>query len=133
MSKTKMVFRSHCRHFTGIMNESCNVGVVYSTIKDTSERPFRYPCLDSECSSLCALVSYFTEEEEKQREAETIEIMGKICLARDSILEVTQGACSTKGDITCPCCQEGRLIYTVASNGHIWASCSTENCVRWVE
>ncbi|HKS74291.1 MAG TPA: hypothetical protein VJQ82_13905 [Terriglobales bacterium] len=38
------------------------------------------------------------------------------------------------GEIPCPCCEGGRLRYSVASyNGHMHASCSTNNCVSWME
>jgi hypothetical protein len=37
------------------------------------------------------------------------------------------------GDIECPVCQ-GRLHFSVAKvNGHVWASCATEGCVRFME
>lgn len=37
------------------------------------------------------------------------------------------------GEIKCPNCP-GTIRYSVASvNGHIWACCSTPNCVRWIQ
>lgn len=39
-----------------------------------------------------------------------------------------------KGDINCPVCKKGKVRYDAAMyNGHIWAKCSTEDCVDWVE
>jgi hypothetical protein len=36
------------------------------------------------------------------------------------------------GEIECPICK-GRLRYSVAGiNGHIWGTCSTPECVRWI-
>lgn len=37
------------------------------------------------------------------------------------------------GEIECPVCK-GKLRYSVASiNGHMWGSCSTEGCARWMQ
>ncbi len=38
------------------------------------------------------------------------------------------------GEVDCPVCQTGRLCYSVASmNGHIWGTCTTPGCVRWMQ
>ena len=38
------------------------------------------------------------------------------------------------GKLKCPICKTGKIRYSVASvNGHIWGSCTTEGCVRWIE
>lgn len=34
--------------------------------------------------------------------------------------------------IPCPVCK-GDLVYSVASNGHMWGKCRTEGCVEWIE
>jgi hypothetical protein len=37
------------------------------------------------------------------------------------------------GETKCPNC-EGTIKYSVASvNGHMWGSCSTEGCAKWME
>lgn len=37
------------------------------------------------------------------------------------------------GEVECPICKK-RLRYSVASyNGHMWGSCETEGCVRWMQ
>jgi hypothetical protein len=34
----------------------------------------------------------------------------------------------------CPVCADGTLRYSVAGlNGHMWAGCTTKDCVRWME
>lgn len=36
--------------------------------------------------------------------------------------------------IACPICKRGQLSYSVAGyNGHIWGTCTTEGCVRWMQ
>lgn len=38
------------------------------------------------------------------------------------------------GELPCPVCNAGTLRYSRASyNGHVHASCSTTDCVRWME
>jgi len=37
-----------------------------------------------------------------------------------------------KGEMFCPICKS-RLVFSVATNGHIWACCENKECVRWQE
>ncbi len=53
--------------------------------------------------------------------------------AKAYILENTKGARSVSGFMECPICHSGTLKYSVAFNGHIWAGCSTKDCVRFLE
>lgn len=41
----------------------------------------------------------------------------------------------TGGTVDCPNCKKGKVIYSYAGsyNGHISATCNTENCVNWIE
>lgn len=39
-----------------------------------------------------------------------------------------------QGEIRCPVCNQGQLIYRISShNGHISAQCDSGNCVYWME
>lgn len=39
-----------------------------------------------------------------------------------------------RGEIPCPHCGSGRVRYSIAQlNGHIWAQCTTPDCVRFLE
>jgi hypothetical protein len=40
-----------------------------------------------------------------------------------------------KGEVKCPICEEGQIVYTYAGayNKHISAKCSTTDCVNWIE
>lgn len=41
---------------------------------------------------------------------------------------------SGAGKLPCPICETGTLSYSRSgSNGHVWARCSTKNCVSWME
>ncbi len=39
-----------------------------------------------------------------------------------------------QSSLKCPVCAAGEITYSVAGvNGHIWGSCSTEGCAKWME
>lgn len=65
-----------CRHFNGIMNKTCRVGVAYADVRVAGVRPgaeggYRLPCIESEgVPEVCEQVSYFTVEEKARREEE---------------------------------------------------------------
>ena len=54
--------RLRCRHFNGMINDTCNVGVEYISVRDTSTAPYGYPCF-SEGSLLCEHKQLYSEEE----------------------------------------------------------------------
>jgi len=36
--------------------------------------------------------------------------------------------------MVCPICRKGKLHFSIASsNGHIWARCTTDDCVRFMQ
>lgn len=39
-----------------------------------------------------------------------------------------------RGEMPCPCCENGTLRYSIAGyNGHIWGQCSSPGCASWIE
>lgn len=61
------------------------------------------------------------------------EHINKTLTAYASVVEATGGKRGVSGEIPCPICG-GKLRYSVAaSNGHIWGSCATPDCVRWMQ
>ena len=61
-----------CRHFNGIMNETCKAGVRYKEVRDSASHPYRWPCFqDNGCSERCSSVSYYTPDEVAARVAES--------------------------------------------------------------
>lgn len=67
-------------------------------------------------------------------ETKTMNDFADILLARASIIQHIQDKKGVHGVIDCPVCKKGKLRFTrAACNGHIHASCSTEDCVRWME
>jgi len=68
-------FENWCRHFNGIHNGVCKVGIRYKDVRDDSS-PARFPCFKSDaCIERCASVSFLSEEEiaaEEQRSSEVL-------------------------------------------------------------
>src|SRR5690606_8656033 len=67
-------FQDRCEHFNGLINDVCRAGVAYDDVKDTSDRPYAFPCLVSElhrpATTTCAQAKFLTDEEAQQREAD---------------------------------------------------------------
>ncbi len=39
-----------------------------------------------------------------------------------------------QGEIDCPACRDGKIKYTVSGyNGHVWAKCTTPDCIRFIQ
>ncbi len=77
-------------------------------------------------------VTFLTLEQIEAKEKEFEEAMSNILFARAAIIEDAGGKRSVSGSVTCPKCA-GTLRYSVAYNGHVHASCSTDGCLRWME
>lgn len=117
-----------CKHFTGIQNKTCAVGIAY----DDARAPSRHwPCLTPDVP--CASRVYPTQEEIDAEERAFDEQMKNIAMARTVIVAVTDNKRGVSGKTACPVCDGGTLSYLVARNGHIHAACSVSGCVRWME
>lgn len=120
MESLKEQIAGKCKHFNGIMNECCKVGVKYSDVR--VGKPYQFPCL--KIGGECLKVEFLTEEEVK-KEIEEINAMSLKTLTafskiKDRIKETKMNA----GKLPCEC--GGELNYVVAEvNGHIWANCKT--------
>lgn len=123
-----------CKHFTGIQNDTCEVGIAYASVQDG---PGCLPCLPPfrggrQCSTSCARKSLRTAEEMVEEDRERQESLARLMKARGAIVEATGGKRRSTGKIDCPNCG-GKLGYSIASNGHIWGACSTSGCTQWME
>ncbi len=59
-----MSFENWCRHYTGLVHDTCKAGVRYQDVKDPSDKPLGYPCFkDKGCTELCEKASFRTSEE----------------------------------------------------------------------
>lgn len=71
---------------------------------------------------------------DKEISPEIGELIKNIAVARKAILEDAGRDRSASGKINpCPVCGEGILRYSIASNKHVWAACTSKTCVRWLE
>lgn len=56
----------------------------------------------------------------------------RVMVARAAIIE-SGAKPRTAGKLLCPVCKAGQLHWSMASNRHVWARCTTEGCVCWLE
>lgn len=147
-------FGKRCKHFAGIdftdPTKQCEAGVLMKDV--TVIQPFKYryggggtvytsgysqPCFsDSDPFGVCECKHqrFPTAEEVAAEEAKMDKLLNRTFVARDAIVKATGGKRGVSGKIACPVCNTGELAYSVAGiNGHIWAKCSTEDCVSWME
>lgn len=127
-----------CRHFNGLMNDVCKAGVAYADVRGGLDK-YRLPCLkDQSEGTSCEKCSYFTEPEADARVAETAKRFNRTMEAREAIVAhlgpFVKGV-SGSGAIDCPVCAGNKsLRFSRAGvNGHIHASCTTADCVAWME
>lgn len=104
-----------CRHFNGIMHDTCKTGVVYASVQDRHERPLRLPCLkEDNCSERCLQASFLSEEEIAEQEAE--------------ISKAVSAFFQDMHDGLCPEChqkverevQVGRCVYAEPCQHRLW-------------
>ena len=124
-----------CIHFTGLWeNKTCKAGVDYETVKGapTDRFAFSLPCL-GDPGATCAHQQFPTREEAEEYERRAMEGLAHTVAARVRIREQTKGKRGVAGTIECPKCK-GKLRYTVSGyNGHVWGTCETPGCLRWIE
>lgn len=60
------------------------------------------------------------------------EYFTRVFKARAAIVEKEGKTRGVRGHLTCPV-DGGRLVYTIAHNGHIHARCNNLGCVQWME
>lgn len=122
-----------CRHFTGVLKRTCEIGIEYKSIKDNSVRPYRLICCDADSRVPCVSYEPYTAEEIAERERVTSEQLALVIAAMTKIKEINGKRRGIRGTIDCPKC--GRpLHYSISSyNGHTHGECETSGCVSWVQ
>lgn len=136
--------KPRCKHYTGIMNDKCDAGVKYDTVRVERGpgKGYALPCLDdkSEPEAVCFLCEFPTAEELAAEEAEHKKAMADMLKARAAIVTRLggpwkKGTLGAEGVIDCPCCGGAKTLRFTRSgyNGHIHAACKTEGCVSWME
>jgi hypothetical protein len=123
-----------CRYFAGLgAGDTCLIGVAYDSVAEFIGRPSRtLPCFAA--SGLkCSRQAFPTQEEVDAEEREMAQSEEHFRTAKKAILGDARNKKGVSGKLDCPICRRGTLRYTIATNGHVQASCTTENCVAWME
>lgn len=109
-----------CRHFTGISNKTCKIGLNYDDVKDSTTSPFKWPCFASGLMSggTCGSCSFPTKEE-AQAKAHEMESKSNVAILAYIEIQKQKG---DSGTIECPKCK-GELHWAKANNKHIRAKC----------
>lgn len=118
-----------CRHFTGIMQEKCGLGISYLEVRDESARPYRWPCTGEECAISCDWKELRTAEEVEAEDREFEDRMKFLAKARDAIVALK----IPHGRTDCPRCGAGLWFRVSSYNGHVHAKCDTKDCLSWME
>lgn len=152
MAEDRVAFKlGRCIHFNGlygpgmVKHETCKAGVRYDDVRvDHEPMPYQnrgvtytcsrsFPCLSGPAhnpgGATCERRELPTMEQVQAEIAESDRMVQHYITARKAITEHGQ----QQGCIDCPCCNGGKLCYSKASNGHVMAKCSTDNCVVWME
>ena len=123
-----------CKHFTGVQNDRCDVGIAYADFPKGA-----LPCLPrfkdgAAPVTTCGKREYPTAEEIAADAAEDENTWARVTKARAGIVAKHGKARGLAGDMPCPNACGGTLHYSIArSNGHIHAGCSTAGCCAWME
>lgn len=123
-----------CVHFTGIGNNVCKAGVVY----DSFERGKSLPCILKMQhlgeQNVCAKYEKPTAESLAKEDRAWDKMYGDMMKARKAITDLAGKRRGVLGKLPCPVCASGNLSYSISGyNGHIHATCSTRDCVAWME
>jgi hypothetical protein len=122
-----------CIHFNGVLNDNCEAGICYKTIKDL-------PCFRKSVDmnakpESCVNCEWPTEEyiseilEEADRES------ARMMMASDLIEKIKRDhkGKNWTGIEVCPVCGGDLHLSHAACNGHIWGKCTTPDCLSWIE
>lgn len=122
-----------CRHFNGVQNETCKVGIRYDDFAFPG-----LPCIIKYRRSDLATCDRYEEPTDDEvaewREYldRRMEMHRKVGPAIVEIKRQHKGE-SWQGVIDCPCCG-GRLhVSHAAYNGHCHGRCETDGCIAWME
>lgn len=135
--------RKFCKHYRAMHgNETCNAGIAYKSLPHAGTKEFHdsCPCFGPQGTGECVSKVYPTPEEMKADDEMIAELFARTAKARNAIVESLggpwkRGTPGASGAIDCPVCdgQKTLRFSRAGYNGHIYAGCSTDGCVRWME
>jgi hypothetical protein len=122
--------QTKCKHFNGLQNKVCAVGVEYASLG----APRQLPCFSEPGAAVCAKREVYTKEEADAEEAELNRHLAKTSLVMRAIRKKEGERRGVAGELDCPACTTGTVQYSIANcNGHIHARCSTKDCVSFMQ
>jgi len=127
-AKRKARFLSRCIHDIGAYAPNCAAGVDPNTILDKTKQPYRRICTNPEATIPCDKRELPTEADYEAHLQKVLADLNRMAKIREAIIATGQ----QQGRIDCPCC-DGKVRFSIASNGHVAAACSTDGCARWME
>lgn len=128
-----------CKHYRGMHeHDTCEKGIAYDSFKGLTFE--QRPCFERDGVAPCGcdLAEFPTAEERAERDRLMEIRFANTGKARRAIVDHLggpwkRGDASVVDDIPCPVCGGTLSFSRSAYNGHIHASCSGEDCVRWME
>jgi hypothetical protein len=84
-------------------------------------------------AAVCAHLRRPTPEEIAAHEIWIEERMNRTGVAMAAIHPFRKTHRGRRHEIDCPVCGAGKLHFSIASNGHCHAACTTKDCVSWME
>ena len=131
-----------CRHFNGIQHKVCEKGVAYEHSGEQWKNS-TMPCIPRHVNGRptwpCEFFEIMSVQDAEKEADERIVIMERGIKARHAAKDDAKSKGYGKGHggygaVDCPCCEGGKLQYSVASyNGHMHGRCTTKGCVSWME
>jgi len=129
---------NRCKHYSGNVycRGPCGAGV---NVRERTGGPddgwlVRTPCFaeHAEKAFTCEHFVLPTKEELEAEKREHKASFERIVKARAAILAAGAKPRSA-GQLRCLVCERGTLAWSMASNGHVHARCTTSGCVSWME
>lgn len=114
---------NHCRHYSyspGLSGGPCCAAGVDMSAPGSSNRCMPNPKAD------CDKREDFTDAERAEWRAY---VDGRLVMMAEAVAAIPAPIpCGSTGECQCPHCP-GELRWSRASNGHVWLSCTTPDCV----
>jgi hypothetical protein len=141
MSVEDSLKKNKCRHFTGLCENHCKKGVNYQIFNQGEDHALglKIPCItvgrSFEHRNSCDYFNPFTKKELENQERVIEMEINKLKKALPLITEIKNKyqRQDWSGVEKCPVCGNDLYISHAGANGHVWASCKTENCIEFKE
>jgi len=101
------VKEGRCKHFNGLIHDTCAAGLAYHTVRDATARPFLYPCYE--------VPEGMDQPDCAARDLPTAE---ELVAERARVAALVEAHCKALAEGKCPTCgaameqrQVGRCVY----------------------